>query len=347
VIFPPRAAGDPEGRRMRYIEAVRAQGTSLRASAGVVAGQLASLNLAPWRDRRLGLVGMGASANAVRAALRPYWAAGLPAAPWLGSELSQAGAAAAVEAVIAVSQGGESAEIVAALRGLRGAIPALAVTDAPDSPVAVLSAATLDLALPGDSNVRTIGYTGTIQGLALLRDALAPGHAPAADWDALAAELDRLVPAAERLAATLLDRLRGAAAFDLVGSGVHAGTAAQGALLLREVAKRPAAAYETYQYLHGPIEAAGPGLALLITGGAREARLAIQMAATGAAVVLVTADPVPEAPGLAVFPLPAVAPVAEAVLGILPAQAISGALADAAGLPDGEFRFHQDDTKVR
>ena len=33
--------------------------------------------------------------------------------------------------------------------------------------------------------------------------------------------------------------------------------------------------------------------------------------------------------------------------GILPAQAISGALADAAGLPDGEFRYHQDDTKVR
>lgn len=337
---------------MRYNEAVRAQGDSLRSSAAAVTGQLAGLDLAPWRGRRLGLVGMGASANAILPALRPLWAAGLPAAPWLGSELSQAGPAAAAEAVIAVSQGGQSAEIVAALRGLPAGCPALAVTDKPGSPVADLAAATLDLALPGDSNVRTIGYTGTIQALGLLADALAPGHAPAAGWDALPAAIDRLVPAAERLAAEVLDRMRGAAAFDVVGSGVHAGTAAQGALLLREVAKVPAAGYETYQYLHGPVEAAGPGLALLITGGEREARLAAQMAGAGAAVVLVTAAPlaggtVPEVPGLAVFGLPAVAPVAEAILGILPAQAIAGALADAAGLPDGEFRFHQDDTKVR
>jgi glutamine---fructose-6-phosphate transaminase (isomerizing) len=343
------AAQQPEGRRMRYIEAVRAQGKNLRSSRAAVAGQLSSLDLAPWRDRRLGLIGMGASANAIAPALRSYWSAGLTAVPWLGSELSQAGAAAGVEAVIAVSQGGESAEIVTALRDRPGGCAALAVTDAPDSPVGRLVQAVLDLALLEDSNVRTIGYTGTVQGLLLLRDALAPGHAPAAAWDELADQVDELVPAAERLAGELLDTLRAAAAFDLVGSGVHAGTAAQGALLLREVAKQPAAAYETYQYLHGPVEAAGPGLVLVVTGGAREVTLAQSMADAGATVILVTAAPDagPSRPGLTVFPLPAAGPAAQAILGILPAQAISGALADAAALPDGEFRYHQDDTKVR
>jgi glucosamine--fructose-6-phosphate aminotransferase (isomerizing) len=377
---------------MRYTDAVRAQGQALRASRAAVVGQLAGLDLTPWRNRPLALVGMGASANAVAAVLGSYWSAGLTATGWLGSQLAGpvpvgTGPASAGQAVIAVSQSGKSAEIVAARRtqaaGVRTAgagPPWLAVTDDPGSPVAKQADAVLPLALTGDSNVRTIGYTCTLQALLLLRDALAgPGHAPAADWDELSAELDRQIPAAERLAAALLAPLRGCASFDLVGSGAQAGTAIQGALLLREVAKRPAAAYETYQYLHGPIEAAGPGLALLAIGGAREARLARSMADAGATVVLITAltpaelaaagMPIPDGgsePDRPVEPRDASSPagqgggvgsltvfrvlarddVALAVLGIVPLQTISGALADADGLPDGVFRFHQDDTKV-
>lgn len=337
---------------MRYIEAVRGQGENLRSSRAAVTDQLKRLDLAPWRGRRLGLVGMGASANAIQAALTGYWAAGLPAIPWLGSELGYAGAAASFDAVIAVSQSGKSAEIVAALAGPASGYPKLVVTDGPETPVARLADATLGLALLEDSNVRTIGYTGTLQALFLLADALAePAGGPAADWDWLADEVGRQLPAAERLAAGLLGSLAGVRSFDVVGSGGQAGTAAQGALLLREVAKRPAAAYETYQYLHGPIEAAGPGLGLLIVGGAREARLAASLAATGAQILLITGLGQAEtadttAAGVTVFPVPAATDAALGVLGILPLQTISGALAEAAGLPDGEFRFHQDDTKV-
>ena len=67
---------------MRYIDAVRAQGQNLRASRAALSGQLAGLDLAPWREARLGLVGMGASYNAVLAAVGCYWAAGLRAAVW-------------------------------------------------------------------------------------------------------------------------------------------------------------------------------------------------------------------------------------------------------------------------
>jgi glutamine---fructose-6-phosphate transaminase (isomerizing) len=139
-----------------------------------------------------------------------------------------------------------------------------------------------------------------------------------------------------------------------VGSGTHAGTAAQGALLLREVCKLPASAYETYQYLHGPIEAVGPGLALIAIGGAREERLAESMAAVGATVLLITTGEAATAgntataggpPGLTEFRLPGM-DLAQAVLAILPLQTITWLLAEDRGCPDGEFRYHQDDTKV-
>lgn len=344
---------------MRYIEAVRAQGKNLRTSRAAVTDRLDSLDLAPWRNRRLAITGMGASSNAIASVLGAYWSAGLPASGWLGSELELAGPAAGAEAVIAVSQTGKSAEIHSALQHLPDGCPRLAVTDAEDSPVAGLADATLPLALLEDSAVRTIGYTGTVQALLLLRDALAPGHAPAADWDQLADDLELQQGPAEELAQRLLPALRGVTAFDIVGSGMHAGTAVQGALLLREVCKLPASGYETYQYLHGPIEAAGTGRALIAIGGAREARLAASMAAAGATALLITAagtDTDDGQPRLTVFRMPQSdqapadqAPaddLAQAVLAILPLQTISWQLAEDLGCADGEFLYHQDDTKV-
>ena len=345
-----------ERERMRYIDAVRTQGKSLRASRTAVTDRLRSLDLTPWRQRRLALVGMGASSNAISAALPGYWAVGLAAASWAGSEFGLAGPAAAAEAVIAVSQTGKSAEVYAALRDTQ--CPRLVVTDVEDSPLTGFAEAVLPLSLLPDSNVRTIGYTGTIQALGLLRDALA-GHdrTGSADqtWEDAADGLEALLPAAEELAEGLLPRLRGVTAFDVVGSGVHAGTALQGALLLREVCKLPATGYETYQYLHGPIEAAEAGRVVVAIGGAREAKLAADLAAAGSTVLHVAAGPTAPGgeamssggPGIpATFAVTAAEPLAQAVLAILPLQTITAQLAEDLGLPDGEFRYHQDDTKV-
>jgi glucosamine--fructose-6-phosphate aminotransferase (isomerizing) len=332
---------------MRYIDAVRAQGKNLRTSHAAVTGRLHNLDLAPWRDRRLAITGMGASTNAILSVLGSYWSAGLPAAAWLGSELDAAGPAAGAEAVIAVSQTGKSAEIHAALGHLPDGCPALAVTDVADSPIGRLASATVPLGLLDDSAVRTLGYTGTVQALLLLRDALAPGAGPATDWARLADETDALLGPATGVAEQLLQTLRGVTGYDVVGSGQHAGTAAQAALLLREVCKLPASGYETYQYLHGPVEAAAKGRVLIAIGGAREAALAESMAAIGATVLLVTSGDVagPAQPNLTVFRLPQAGP-AEAVLGILPLQTITWLLAEDLGCVDGQFLYHQDDTKV-
>jgi glutamine---fructose-6-phosphate transaminase (isomerizing) len=336
---------------MRFIDAVRAQGKGLRTSHAAVSGRLGEMDLAPWRGRRLVLTGMGASTNAIAAALPGYWAAGVPAIGLGGSDLllaaagtaCLAGAGTASDAVIAVSQGGQSAEVHAALKALPRNCPKLAVTDAPDSPIGELADVNLPLALLEDSNVRTIGYTGTVQALLLLKDALTETKSPG--WDQIADETDRLTAEALELAERLPPGLRQAKAFDVVGSGTHAGTAQQGALLLREVAKLPAAGYETYQYLHGPIEAAGPGRALIVIGGAREARLAGELADAGAHVLLVTdqdADPA----RLTVFRIPEAGDKA-GVLAVLPLQAIAWRLAEDSAVPDGVFRYHQDDTKIR
>lgn len=255
-----------------------------------------------------------------------------------------------------MSQTGKSAEVYAALRDTQ--CPRLVVTDVEGSPLAGFAEAVVPLSLLPDSNVRTIGYTGTIQALGLLRDSLAGRDRTAGanqTWDDAADGLEALLPAAGELAEGLLPRLRGVTAFDVVGSGVHAGTALQGALLLREVCKLPATGYETYQYLHGPIEAAEAGRVVVAIGGAREAKLAADLAAAGSTVLHVAAGPTAPAgqgmsgggPGIpATFTVTAAEPLAQAVLAILPLQTITAQLAEDLGLPDGEFRYHQDDTKV-
>ena len=197
---------------MRYIDAVQAQGKNLRTSRAAVADRLRGLDLAPWRNRRLAITGMGASTNAIAAVLPAYWSAGLTASAWLGSELEHAGQAAGAEAVIAVSQTGQSAEIFSALGHLPDGRPRLVVTDVEDSPIGRLADVTVPLALLEDSTVRTLGYTGTVQALLLLRDALAPGSAPATDWDQLADELERQLQPATELAKHLLPAWRGATA---------------------------------------------------------------------------------------------------------------------------------------
>jgi glucosamine--fructose-6-phosphate aminotransferase (isomerizing) len=329
----------------RYVEAIRAQGQNLRDSGSALAEQLRELDLTPWRNRRLALVGMGASYNAALASLGSFWAAGMPVTPWLGPELERPGAAQNVDAVIGISQTGRSAEVVSCLATLPNTHPKLGLTNDRRSRLAAIADVTVSLSLLEDSEVRTLGYTGTLQALGIIRDALAPEF-ERPDWNWLADEVDGRMAAAEDLAERVVETIREFGNIDVVGSGVSFGSAAQGALLLREVCRLPASAYETYNYLHGPLEALGPGMALIAIGGARETRLAVSMAAAGATVLLVTSEVVDEQAGIVVFRLPPTDEALRPVLEILPLQTLSGAIAKANGLPVGRFRHHQDDTKL-
>ena len=75
----------------------------------------------------------------------------------------------------------------------------------------------------------------------MLRDALAgdgaDGGEAGREW--LADEIERQVPLSERFAERVAPALAEVRSFDVVGSGAQFGTAAQAALLLREVAGCP------------------------------------------------------------------------------------------------------------
>jgi glutamine---fructose-6-phosphate transaminase (isomerizing) len=287
---------------------------------------------------------MGASYNAVLAATDTYRRAGLEASPWLGSDLSRVGAMSGATAAIGISQSGRSPEVISSFTALPGR-PKLAVTDDDASPLSAAADATISLSLLDDSAVRTLGYTGTLQALGLVRDELSPDHAPP-DWTALPDEVERLVSEAELFAERVLPTVAAFESFDVVGSGSGYGTAAQGALLLREVSRLPGAAYDTYQYLHGPLEAAAPGRCLILIGDGRETTLAASLAEAGVTVVLITTQRVREANGMVVFAVPAQCDDLLPILEVVPLQTLAVELAVARGLPVGEFRHHQDDTKV-
>jgi glucosamine--fructose-6-phosphate aminotransferase (isomerizing) len=106
---------------------------------------------------------------------------------------------------------------------------------------------------------------------------------------------------------------------------------------------------ETREYLHGPLEAVGPGLGCVVFGGARERDLAAELASFGAAVALLTdaevADRRPAASG-ATIELPQVSDLAAPILQILPVQLLVDSLARLRGLEIGKLRRHQPDTKV-
>jgi glucosamine--fructose-6-phosphate aminotransferase (isomerizing) len=127
----------------------------------------------------------------------------------------------------------------------------------------------------------------------------------------------------------------------LLGRGCARAAAEMGALTLKEAARLPAESLQAAQFRHGPLELAGPGLAVLMF--ATEARtrdidlrLAGELAAAGSAVLVVSeAGEAPQgARGLAIGPVsdglaPAVA--------ILPAQLLAWRLAAERGRRPGEF----------
>jgi fructoselysine-6-P-deglycase FrlB-like protein len=195
-----------------------------------------------------------------------------------------------------------------------------------------------------DSKVYTVGYTTTLQAFGLLASALDGDDGD--DWKRLpelvSASLDRLAPAASE-ASTVLAR---ATAIDVVaGAGSYA-SAAEAALLLRESTRISTATYETYQYLHGPMEPLTPAHACLIFGDGREVALARYLAGAGVPVVLVTSAAVEPEPDLRVLGVTAAPTMSRAVLDIVPAQLLAGEIARSRGLGIDGFLYHQDDTKV-
>lgn len=328
-----------------FRDAILAQPENLTAAARAVQEALADVDLSPWRSGTLVVGAMGASQSAAIPVVRALRARGRRAFLLTASELAYDRARELGDAFVLVSQSGASAETVDALAQLKGA-PVLAISAHRDTPVARNAAGWLPLGPLPDTPVATLSYTATLQTLGMLGDALA--GEPLAAWTNVSAMAEAVLASCAEIVERVAPAFAQITSLDAVGGASAEGSAGETALLAREGLRLPASAMETRQYLHGPMESVAAGLGAIVFGGERERALADELISYGATALLIgEADAVFGDTAVAgVVALPSASATAAPILQILPVQLLAERVAGLRGLPIGELRRSQRDTKV-
>ena len=181
--------------------------------------------------------------------------------------------------VLVLSRSGTTTEIVQLLERLRGAVPTVAITAVPGTPVAQAADAVIDLSFADEESVVQTRFATTE--LVLLRATLGADPGPAAD-------------AAERvLAAPLPAGLLAARQFTFLGTGWTYGLANEAALKLREAAGMWTEAYPAMEYRHGPVAVTGEG-SIVWAFGAPPDGLGAEIAAAGGTAWFSDEEPLAE-----------------------------------------------------
>jgi fructoselysine-6-P-deglycase FrlB-like protein len=176
--------------------------------------------------------------------------------------------------VLAISRSGTTTEIVELLTALPST-PTTLITAVADSPAAGVADETVAMPFADEQSVvQTRFATST---LALLR-----AH--------LGEDVGKLAAEAEVALEIPVDDLLGADQCSFVGRGWAVGLTYEAALKTREAAQFWSESYPAMDYRHGPIAIAQPGR-LVWTLGTAPARLADEVAATGARFVAHDLDP--------------------------------------------------------
>ncbi|WP_329057924.1 SIS domain-containing protein [Amycolatopsis sp. NBC_01480] len=291
------------------------------------------------RFDRIVFTGMGSSHFGALRSWRRLVAAGLPAW-WVdaGQLLDSPELVTGQSLVVATSQSGASGEIVSLLDDL-SARTLIGVTNAAASPLGERSDIFLPLCSGDEATVSTKSYTNTLAAHERLIDRLLGKadrrYADFASSVGQAPDAPILNRVADELAIDSMPRLA------FVGYGDHAATALYAGLITKEAAKVAAEGYIGGQFRHGPFELAGPGLAAVLFGAAPDARpsvvrLAKDLVATGATVVLVGGLRVPGAETIAT---PAGDTVQQLIAGTAVAQSLTVRISRARGTVPGDFTY--------
>lgn len=191
-------------------------------------------------------------------------------------------------AIVLISRSGRTAEMVRLGRILNHAGKRyVAVTNEPDSEMAKLASATLQVVGESDSGVSIRTYTAAVLTLLHL------GASLTGDVKTFESETVKMLPNLERMIAkweeddTDLSRLT---FFCFLGRGYSLGCAAEAALLFQELARRPAAWYNGAEFRQGPIEVLQPDHGVIVfapDGPTRELNRALvrELELTGARVI--------------------------------------------------------------
>lgn len=331
---------------------MRSQPAQLARIHETVLAQFAATPLSALGDAEtLGVVGMGASHNSGHAVVAALAAVGRRAVNVTATDiLNGVSGYQPADRYLVVSESGRSPEPIDAARRLTSGMR-IGVSNVARSPLAEVVDGMVSLGGVPDSAIYTVGYTGTLltYGLilehlgALPRDELVASM-PSRVEDALAAFADAARRTGEWITA--------ATSLDVVGRGISLAAASELALMAREGLRMPTGCYETFEYTHGPIEAASPQTVVVMFGDGRELELVAPLTSHGVRVVLITASPSFAAAAgdnelLTVVTIdPMLAGFSRAVVEAVFAQRVVAAAAERQGIRLGEFVYDDLGTKL-
>jgi glucosamine--fructose-6-phosphate aminotransferase (isomerizing) len=323
----------------RFVAEIAEQPQALRrAGRGLVeqSHQLARLREAVASSRSILFTGMGSSYDACYPIVTALAGRGRPCSMLDTAELLhfRMPLLKPDSLLICVSQSGESAELVRLIERLPAGGPTIAaVTNGSANTLAAASDIALDTCAGEELGPSTMTFVGAMAVLEALT-----GDPP---LERAALEMERLLAEPDTAADQLSAWIDGRPTLALVGRGSARAAAEMGALTLKEAARFPAESMQAAQFRHGPLELAGPHLAVMVIAtepGTRplELKLAGELAAAGAAVLVVSQDgDCPEgAEAISVGPLSGGLAAAAATI---PAQLLAWRLARCRGLTPGEF----------
>jgi glucosamine--fructose-6-phosphate aminotransferase (isomerizing) len=323
----------------RFIEEIAGQPDAVRRAEAALTRQaddVAQLRRALDRPEPVIFTGMGSSYDASYPAVTTLAGRGVDCWMLDTAELLHFRMAAMRRAGVlaCISQSGESAELVKLVDRLPAERPLVAaVTNGSDNTLARAADIALDTGAGEEHGPSTMTFAAA---LAVL-DALV-GDPP---FERAALEMERLLAGAEQTADHLCEWIDGRPTLALVGRGSARAAAEMGALTLKEAARFPAESLQAAQFRHGPLELAGPRLAVMVVATEPrtrdlELRLAEELARADAAVLVISQDG--EAPdgceSVTVGPLENGLAAAAATI---PAQLLAWRLARSRGLTPGEF----------
>lgn len=325
--------------------AVGSQPEQLARVRDALLRQLAETRLPAWAPgETLGIVAMGASHNSGHAAVAALAAAGRRAINITAADLMDSRSEfQPADLYLIVSESGRSPEPIEAARRLTPG-RRIGLSNRADSPLSAVVDVTLSLGGVADSRIYTVGYTATLLAYGLVLEHL--GALPAdRQLAGVAALVENMLAKSAGVAAVAGQVIGAASAVDVLGRGLSMSTGAEFALMLREGLRKPAACFETFEYIHGPVEAATTGTTVVMFGDGRELELAGTLVGAGVPVVLVTAARPSEIPGngnplLTVVPLDAdLCGLARTIVETVFAQQTLLVAAEHAGIRLGDFSY--------
>src|SRR5215475_8659568 len=318
---------------------------ALRSLSGKERSRLDQATSVLSHAKHIYLTGIGASWHVAMAAAPFFHAAGRPISLIEASEMLRFSRLAPDSAIVIVSRSGRSVEIVNLLGKARSAgARVVAITNTPDSPLALECDAPVCVGLPFDHAVSVKMYTALAMAAGLVAGA-AVGNMDSSLGQSLTESLlsveNSLDHWREKIEAG--DWISSSHSVYFLARGASLASCYEARLLWEEAARAPATAMSTGGFRHGPQEIVYPGLRFCLWLDqhllrAEDLEVAKDLRRLGAAVMLI-GEGLPEDAGDLVFSLPISPRGWQFLIDVIPTQLAAERLSRLRGEDCDSLRF--------